>query len=181
MGHISLASPVTNILIFKNLAANLSRLLKIPTKSLEDIIYFRNYVVIDNGLTTLLKKKEILGKKIDTNLIRNILQEIVEDKNLDKNVTNQAKKLAEKISEKKKKQELEITTVCLEDYLDFLEKHRQVKIGIGTEAFQQLLKEIDIEEELKKLKKVNKEEAPKGTNESIRFLEGLRKTEINLE
>lgn len=123
MSHISLASPVTNILIFKNLAANLSKLLKISTKNLEDIIYFQNYIVIDNGLTNLLKKREILGKKIDTNLIRNILQEVIEDKNLEKNVTNQAKKLIEKISEKEQKQKLEISTVCLDDYLDFLEKH----------------------------------------------------------
>jgi len=178
MGHIVLTSPVTNILIFKNLVTNLSKLLKISTKNLEDIIYFRNYVVIDNGLTALLKKREILGKKIDINLIKNLLQEITEDKNLEKNVTNQAKKLIEKISEKEK---IETNKVFLEDYLDFLEKHRQVKIGTGTEAFQQLLKEIDIKRELEKLKEINKKEALKGRNESIKFLEGLRKTGINLE
>ena len=181
MGHIALTSPVTNILIFKNLAANLSKLLKISTKNLENIIYFQNYVVIDNGLTNLLKKREILGKKIDINLIINILQEVTEDKNLEKNVINQAKKLIEKISEKEKNQELEINTVFLEDYLVFIEKHRQVKIGIGTEAFQRLLKEINIEEELAKIKEANKKEILKGKNESIKFLEGLRKTGINLE
>src|SRR4051812_45614632 len=98
MGHIALTSPVTNILIFKNLASSLSKLLKISAKNLENIIYFKNYVVIDNGLTNLLKKKEILDKKIDANLINNILQEVAEDKSLEKNVTNQAKKLIEKIS-----------------------------------------------------------------------------------
>ena len=181
MGHTVLTSPVTNILIFKNLASNLSKLLKISTKNLEDIIYFRNYVVIDNGLTNLLKKREILGKKIDANLIKNILQEIIEDENLEKKVINQAKKLIEKIGEKEKKQELEIGTIFLEDYLLFLEKHRQVKIGTGTEAFQQLLKEIDIEKELTKLKGVGKEETLKGKNESTRLLEGPRKTGINFE
>ncbi|CAI2182554.1 17342_t:CDS:10 [Funneliformis geosporum] len=136
---------LTNILIFKNLATNLSKLLKISTKNLENIIYFQNYVVIDN--------------------------EITEDKNLEKNVINQAKKLIEKISEKEKNQELEINTVFLEDYLAFIEKHRQVKIGIGTEAFQRLLKEINIEEELAKTKEVNKKGILKGKNESIKFLE----------
>lgn len=163
------------------MATNLSKLLKISTKNLENIIYFQNYVVIDNGLTNLLKKREILGKKIDINLIINILQEVAEDKNLEKNVTNQAKKLIEKISEKEKNQGLEINTVFLEDYLGFIEKHRQVKIRIGTEAFQKLLKEINIEEELAKIKEANKKEILKGKNESIKFLEGLRKTGINLE
>ncbi|CAI2162434.1 10710_t:CDS:2 [Funneliformis geosporum] len=59
MGHISLDTPVTNILLFKVLSTNLSKLLEIPTKKLEDIIYFRAYVVLDNGLTKLLKKKEV--------------------------------------------------------------------------------------------------------------------------
>ena len=77
MGHISLVSPVTNIAIFKALSTNLSNLLEIPTKTLEDIIYFRAYVVLDNGLTNLLKKKEILERKIDPELISSILQEII--------------------------------------------------------------------------------------------------------
>src|SRR4051812_48411654 len=128
MGHITLTSPVTNILIFKNLATNLSKLLKIPTKSLEDIIYFRNYVVIDNGLTNLLKKREILEKKIDINLIRNILQEAIEDQNSKKDAIDQAKKLTKKISEKENDKSSEINTVFLENYLDFFAKHRQIKI-----------------------------------------------------
>src|SRR4051794_6165530 len=83
MGHISLPVPVVNIALFKILATNLSKLLGIPTKKLEDIIYLRAYVVIDNGLTNLLKKKEILEKRLDLrsiNLINGILQEIIQNK-----------------------------------------------------------------------------------------------------
>src|SRR3954451_9230833 len=83
MGHISLPVPVVNIALFKILATNLSKLLGIPTKKLEDIIYLRIYVVVDNGLTNLLEKKEFLEKKLDlrsTNLINDILQEIIQNK-----------------------------------------------------------------------------------------------------
>ena len=38
MGHISLPVPVVNIALFKILATNLSKLLGIPTKKLEDIM-----------------------------------------------------------------------------------------------------------------------------------------------
>src|SRR3954453_18101123 len=80
MGHISLPVPVVNIALFKILAANLSKLLGIPTKKLEDIVYLRAYVVIDNGSTSLLKKKDVLEKKLDLCLINDILQEIIQDK-----------------------------------------------------------------------------------------------------
>src|SRR4051812_17330944 len=84
MGHISLISPVTNIVLFKTLATNLSKIIGISVKSLEDIIYLRSYVVIDSGLTNQLKKREVLGKKIDHHLISSILDEIIESKDLKK-------------------------------------------------------------------------------------------------
>src|SRR5690349_4298777 len=105
MGHIKLDAPVTNILLFKVLSTNLSKLLEIPTKDLEDIIYFRSYSVSDNGLTNLLKKKEVIEKKsMNPTLIGDILQEIIADK---KNLRKIAKERGEKEEEIiKKAQEL---------------------------------------------------------------------------
>jgi DNA-directed RNA polymerase subunit beta' len=126
MGHISLPVPVVNIALFKTLATNLSKLLGIPTKKLEDIIYLRAYVVINNGLVTLLKKGEVLEKRIDQALISSILQEIIEEKKLNKNIITEAEELNEKITKKDNEGAAEI--IFLEDYLDFLEKHCGVKI-----------------------------------------------------
>src|SRR3954451_2713009 len=121
MGHISLSAPVTNIALFKVLATNLSKLLGVPSKKLEDIIYLRAYVVIDNGLTNLLEKGEILEKRIDRPLISDILQEVIQDKELSKNVIEEAKELNEKITKKNDKNNEEVTDVVfLDDYLDFL-------------------------------------------------------------
>ncbi|CAG8611917.1 6935_t:CDS:1 [Ambispora gerdemannii] len=125
MGHISLVAPVTNMVLFKTLGTDLSKLLEIPAKKLEEIIYLQVYVVLDNGLTSLLKKKEILEKKIDPLLISNILQEISENKKLGKEVISQAQKLAADLANQDQSVE---NTIFLEDYLDFLEKHCQVKI-----------------------------------------------------
>lgn len=122
MGHISLVSPVTNMVIFKNLITNLSKVLGISAKNLEDIVYLHAYVVIDNGLTKLLKKKDILPKKINQQLIGDILEEVVVSENSKKEIASQAKKLQEDLVEKKS-DSLELNTVFLEDYLDFLEKH----------------------------------------------------------
>ncbi|CAJ0768568.1 1423_t:CDS:2, partial [Entrophospora sp. SA101] len=154
------------------LATNLSKLLGIPSKKLEDIIYLRAYVVIDNGLTNLLTKGEVLEKRIDRSLISDILQEIIQNKELSKSVIEEAKELNEKITKKIDKSNEEITDVVfLDDYLDFLEKHCRVKIWTGTEAFRELLVGIDIAAELAKVKQAVKENPQKVSNEKLRFLQ----------
>src|SRR5947209_7663698 len=100
MGHITLVSPVTNTILFKSLAGNLSKILGISAKNLEDIIYFRAYVVIDNGLTNLLKKKKVLERKLDLRLISDILQEVIQDKKSSKEVLAQAQELSAGLDEK---------------------------------------------------------------------------------
>ncbi|CAI2186243.1 3666_t:CDS:2 [Funneliformis geosporum] len=226
MGHISLPVPVVNIALFKVLATNLSKLLGIPTKKLEDVIYLRTYVVVDNGLTNLLEKKSILEKKLDLHLINDILQEIIQDEKTSKEVIAQAKELSQNLDGKKEKNEeyykilevkkgktpagtekevLEMTQkiseaykilsdkkrkensndseankIFLEDYLDFLEKHRGIKIWTGAEALRELLMGINIKEELAKVKEAVKEVPQKTNQEKLKFLHGsnYKKNEI---
>lgn len=182
MGHISLSAPVTNIALFKILATNLSKLLAVPSKKLEDIIYLRAYVVIDNGLTNLLEKGEVLEKRIDRPLISRILQEIVQDKTLSESIIGEAEELNKKIVKKNDKSNEEVADVVfLDDYLDFLEKRRGVKILTGTEAFRELLLGIDIEAELAKVKAAVKEAPQKVNQEKLKFLQGLQKSGLKLE
>ena len=129
MGHISLPVPITNIVLFKALATNLSKLLGIPTKKLEEIIYLRAYIVIDNGSINSLKKGEILEKRIDRALVSNIFQEIIQERKLEENIIKEAEELKEKIIKKSdKNEEGAADIIFLEDYLDFLEKNCGVKI-----------------------------------------------------
>jgi DNA-directed RNA polymerase subunit beta' len=53
MGHIELASPVAHIWFMKSLPSRIGLLLDMTLKSLERILYFETYVVIEPGLTTL--------------------------------------------------------------------------------------------------------------------------------
>jgi|SRR6185312_4398260 len=182
MGRISLPVPVVNIALFKTLATNLSKLLGIPTKKLEDIIYLRAYVVIDNGIINLLKKGEILEKRMDQLLISSILQEIIQEKKLNENIIEEAVELNENLTKKNEKSNKEATDVIfLEDYLDFLEKHCGVKIWTGAEAFRELLIGIDVDAELDKAKKASKEAPQKTNQEKLKFLNGLKKSGLKLE
>ncbi|MFN9789028.1 MAG: DNA-directed RNA polymerase subunit beta', partial [Pirellulaceae bacterium] len=53
MGHIELAAPVVHIWFFKAMPSRLGNLLEMKTSSLEKVIYFQDYVVIDKGDTDL--------------------------------------------------------------------------------------------------------------------------------
>ena len=53
MGHIELASPVAHIWFMKSLPSRIGLLLDMTLKSLECILYFENYVVVEPGLTSL--------------------------------------------------------------------------------------------------------------------------------
>mgnify|MGYP002619620517 CR=1 FL=1 len=52
MGHISLVVPVAHIWYFRSLPNKIGYLLGLPTKKLDQIIYFERYVVIQKGIAT---------------------------------------------------------------------------------------------------------------------------------
>ena len=61
MGHINLAAPVAHIWFFKAMPSRLGTLLGLKTASLEKVIYFQDYIVIDAG-DTPLKALQLLSE-----------------------------------------------------------------------------------------------------------------------
>lgn len=57
MGHIELAAPVSHIWYFKGIPSRMGLLLDMSPRSLEEVIYFASYTVIDPGPTGLDKKQ----------------------------------------------------------------------------------------------------------------------------
>jgi DNA-directed RNA polymerase subunit beta' len=62
MGHIELAAPVVHIWFFKAMPSRLGSLLAMKTSSLEKVIYFQDYVVINPG-DTPLKPQQLLTEE----------------------------------------------------------------------------------------------------------------------
>src|SRR5947209_8224255 len=62
MGHIELAAPVVHIWFFKAMPSRLGTLLDMRTTSMERIIYFQDYVVVDPG-DTPLKERQLLTEE----------------------------------------------------------------------------------------------------------------------
>ncbi|MDR0979115.1 MAG: DNA-directed RNA polymerase subunit beta' [Lachnospiraceae bacterium] len=62
MGHIELAAPVAHIWYFKGIPSRIALTLDISPRSLEKVIYFASYIVVDKG-TSNLSKGDILNEK----------------------------------------------------------------------------------------------------------------------
>ena len=92
MGHIELAAPVAHIWYFKGIPSRIALVLDISPRSLEKVIYFASYIVIDKGTSDLTKcqiltekeyreAEEKFGKgsfvaKMGAEAIRTLLQEV---------------------------------------------------------------------------------------------------------
>ena len=59
MGHIELAAPVSHIWYFRAVPSRIGTLLDIPLRSLEHVLYFAEYIVLDPG-NTPLEKNQVL-------------------------------------------------------------------------------------------------------------------------
>ena len=68
MGHIELAAPVSHIWYFKGIPSRMGLILDMSPRSLEKILYFASYVVLDPGDTPLSKKLVLNEKEYRENL-----------------------------------------------------------------------------------------------------------------
>ncbi len=113
MGHIELAAPVAHIWYFKGIPSRIALMLDVSPRSLEKVIYFASYIVLDKG-TTDLEKAQVLSEKeyheaeekygkgsfvakMGAEAIRTLLEEIDVDK-----LSLSLRKELEKASEQKK-------------------------------------------------------------------------------
>ena len=55
MGHIELAAPVSHIWYFKGIPSRMGLILDISPRSLEKVLYFASYIVLDPGSSPLAK------------------------------------------------------------------------------------------------------------------------------
>ena len=113
MGHIELAAPVAHIWYFKGIPSRIALVLDISPRSLEKVIYFASYIVLDKGTSDLTKGQILTEKeyreaeekfgrgsfvaKMGAEAIRTLLQEVDLEK-----LSAKLKKEIAKSSEQKK-------------------------------------------------------------------------------
>ena len=63
MGHIELAAPASHIWYFKGIPSRISLMLDISPRTLEKVLYFSSYIVIDPGDARELSKMQLLSEQ----------------------------------------------------------------------------------------------------------------------
>nr|WP_027339553.1 DNA-directed RNA polymerase subunit beta' [Halonatronum saccharophilum] len=97
MGHIELAAPVSHIWFFKGIPSRLGLVMDMSPRSLEKVLYFVSYIVIDTGDTPLSEKqllseaefreaREKYGDDFKAGMGAEAIKEILRNLNLDKEV-----------------------------------------------------------------------------------------------
>ncbi len=63
MGHIELAAPVSHIWYFKGIPSRMGLMLDLSPRTLEKVLYFANYIVLDKGETDLAYKQVLTERE----------------------------------------------------------------------------------------------------------------------
>ncbi|MDI3281119.1 MAG: DNA-directed RNA polymerase subunit beta', partial [Bacillota bacterium] len=106
LGHIELAAPVSHIWYFKGIPSRMGLLLDVSPRTLEKVLYFASYIVIDPGDTPLTKKqllseaeyremREKYGNSFKAGMGAEAIKKLLEEIDLDK----LAKELRQEIRE----------------------------------------------------------------------------------
>jgi DNA-directed RNA polymerase subunit beta' len=81
MGHIELAAPVSHIWFFKGVPSRMGYLLDLPSKSLERVLYFASYIVVDVKKDRRQKDLPMLQERLDAE-VAELEAELAERHNL---------------------------------------------------------------------------------------------------
>ena len=120
MGHIELAAPVSHIWYFKGIPSRMGTLLDISPKALERVLYFAHYIVLDPGCSAL-RPNEVISEARYREVLENETYQMAVKAGQDMIAAGMAKE-------------------------DLPEANRPLRVGIGAEAIQELLRRIDLEE-----------------------------------
>ncbi len=151
MGHIELEEPVTHIWMLKAAPSRISLILDMKTKELEEVVYFVSYIVLDAGDAKSLRPKMVLdlgNAKTSAQTRQRLtktLREILDT--LEPNTI--AYEAGEQMIEDLKNTSLPFS---MDECAQFINRHTNAKFGIGAEAIEELLKKLDIDAEINKIK-----------------------------
>ena len=114
MGHIELAAPVSHIWFFKGIPSKLGILLDMSPRSLEKVLYFASYIVLDSGDTSLTYKqlltereyseaKEKFGDDFRAGMGAESIKEILKNLNVEAEIVELTASVDEVKGQKRKK------------------------------------------------------------------------------
>ena len=112
MGHIELAAPVSHIWYFKGIPSRMGLMLDLSPRTLEKVLYFANYIVLDKGETDLAYKQVLTereyqeaydkwGDRFRVGMGAEAVKELLEDIDMEKESEELKKGLKESTGQKR--------------------------------------------------------------------------------
>ncbi len=204
MGHIKLAVPVTHIWFLRSSPSRIGLLLDMPIKEIERVVYFANYIVKDidedarkSAISQLDAEYKVLRKKMmeDHATLKEELEKERDSlkakeyekksENLEETIGQEIDELIDKHTEVKNElKELRKYQIFSElRYREFSMKFGHVfQAGIGAEAIQEVVENINLSHLIEELKLEFKESTGQRRNKLVRRIMlagGLLKSGIN--
>ena len=183
IGHIKLAVPVSHIWFLRGVPSKIGLALGIGVQSLEKVIYFSSYIVLDvdeeereKALTQLEQEFKTKQKEINKNFSADTKEGLEKQEEL-KNIYRASKE------ELKGLEKLQVISEL--DYFNLSTKYAQVfSAGIGAEAVRNILANMDIKKEIAKLRKSLDEDDKQDKKKilkRVKLFQGFLKADIKLE
>ena len=186
MGHIALAAPVAHIWFMHGTPSALSLLLDLTVKSIEKVVYFAAYLIIEADDEEIQKRLEDLEAQTDVAKqainARYAKESHVEGANLEKLAAEQTKELDDLEAEYQSKKSI-LTSfkkgaiINEADYRDLDDEYVDlITVEMGASAIEKLLKEVDLPTLVDQLHQ--EAEESKGTKQKrimkrLKVLEGM--------
>ena len=158
-GHIDLVVPVVNILMHNVNPSKIALFLDLKPKDVDEIVYYVSYIVIDPGKSSF-KKMEIINQRNSREVLKRELM-LVRNAISNKSTKGRWRELTatdrnfiiEEIG-------YYLEEVCdtnynysFEEVLEIISDHTGLVVKTGAEAIKELLSQIDIKTEIRKIKK----------------------------
>ncbi|AGR41750.1 DNA-directed RNA polymerase subunit beta' [Spiroplasma diminutum] len=184
MGHIELEEPVTHIWMLKVAPSRIASILDLKTKEVEEVVYFVSHIVLDPGSSKHLKKGMVLdlGNAKASVKTREKLLKTLEDIKAGIEPDTFAWKRAENLINQLRTTNLAFS---MDEAAIFISRYINAKFGIGASAIEDLLKSIDLDKEIEKIREDLREK--KGSSEQnklmkrLEVLDSLKKSESRPE
>ena len=145
MGYINLAFPCTHIWYVKGAPSKMGLVLGIAPKQLEEVVYFVSHIVTNPGISKILTYRQVLDEKAGREVLSSVIEkEILEAGLVQEGESDYVKAQTFIALSKKRNQPFDFFTIS-----KFVSRYLGASFGIGAEAVLKLLKEIDLDKEIK--------------------------------
>ena len=167
MGSIELASPCAHIWYLKGIPAKMGLVLDISPKQLEEIVYFKSHICLNAGKSKIIAKKQVFDERTGRIIFQNVIEkEILPELDPDTYDYQEGVAIVERLLNPAE-------PFSFFDVSDYVSHFTNAEFGIGAEAIQRLLAEVDIDKEFEKIQEELKDTQGQKRTKLIKRLETI--------